>query len=119
MNVAVVGASDNPERTSHQVVIRLKEKGHRVYPVHPKLTELLGLNAYPSLAAVPDPIDTVTLYVSAEISTRLESAIVSAHPRRVIFNPGAENPDLAVRLRASGIETVEACTLVLLSTNRF
>lgn len=119
MNVAVVGASDNPERMSHQAVERLAAKGHRVFPVHPKLKNLLGLPVYPSLEALPEPVDTITLYVGPDISTRLEAAIRAAKPRRVIFNPGAENPDLAAKLSAAGIQTVEACSLVLLSTNRF
>lgn len=119
MNVAVVGASDNPERMSHRAVEHLTAKGHRVFPVHPKLKTLLGLPVYPSLEAVSEPLHTITLYVGPDISSRLTPAIRTASPKRVIFNPGAENPPLAQTLSAEGIETLEACTLVLLSTNRF
>ena len=119
MNVAVVGASDNPERTSHQAVERLAAQGHRVFPVHPKLKRLLGLPVYASLDKIPQPVDTVSLYVGKDISAGLEGPILALKPRRVLFNPGAENPDLEARLSAAGIQTLEACTLVLLSTNRF
>jgi predicted CoA-binding protein len=119
VNVAVVGASDNPERMSHRAVERLAAAGHRVFPVHPKLKALLGLPVYASLETVPEPVDTITLYVGPEISSRLEPAIRAARPRRVIFNPGAENPPLAQSLSKDGVETLEACTLVLLSTKRF
>lgn len=119
MNVAVVGASDNPERMSHQAVQRLSAQGHRVFPVHPKLKNMLGLPVFSSLEAVPEPVDTVTLYVGADISSKLEGAIRAAKPKRVIFNPGAENPELAAKLSEAGIAAVEACTLVLLSTKRF
>ena len=119
MNVAVIGASDNPERYSYKAVKLLAQKNHRVYPIHPKLASIDGHTVFSSLGAVPDRIDTVTVYVSPEISSSLAGDIISARPSRVIFNPGAENPALAEQLEKQGIQTVEACSLVLLTTGRF
>ena len=119
MNVAVVGASDKPERYSYQAVKLLKEKGHTVFPVHKTLESIEGIKVYPSVTDIPSPVDTVSLYVSKEISSRLAEAIFKKNPRRVIFNPGAENPDLESRAAAKGIKTLNACTLVMLRTNQF
>jgi predicted CoA-binding protein len=117
--VAVLGASANPERYSNKAVKLLKAKGYAVYPIHPALEELEGLAVYPSLAAVPVPLDTITVYVSPERSSGLWADILQAKPRRVIFNPGAENPALAEALAQAGIQVLNACTLVMLNTGQF
>ncbi len=119
MNVAVIGASNKPERYSYQAVKLLQEKGHQVYPVHQRIQQIDGLSVFPSLAKVPVPIDTISLYVAADISSLLAKDILAAQPRRVIFNPGAENEDLLGRLKAAGIQPLNACTLVLLRTGQF
>ena len=119
MNVAVLGASAKPERTSFQAVKLLREKGHAVYPVHPSLREIEGLAVYPSLDQVPVRIDTVTLYLSARNQAGVAEALLASAPRRVIFNPGTENRDLETRLQEAGVETLQACTLVLLKTGAF
>lgn len=118
-NVVVLGASANPQRIAYQAVERLLQKGHAVIPVNPKGGELQGLAVRSSLAAVDRPIDTVTMYIAPEHQGAEIDAIERLHPRRVIFNPGSENPALHARLRRAGIEVQEACTLVLLSTNQF
>jgi predicted CoA-binding protein len=117
--VVVLGASDNPERYSNMAVNRLLEHGHEVVPVHPKLDRIGDLSVVPSLGDVDGPVDTVTVYVSPKVSSSLTDAIATLSPRRVIFNPGAENPELEAALAERGIETLRACTLVLLSTDQF
>ncbi len=118
--VVVLGASPNPERYSHQAVKRLKAAGYRVIPVNPKYPEILGVPAVASLAEIEEPVDTVTVYVRPEISSRYAQDLLGLKPRRVIFNvPGAENPELARRLEQAGILTEEACTLVLLASGQF
>ena len=119
MNVAVVGASNKPERYSHQAVVLLAKKGHAVYPIHPALAEIDGHPAFKKLADVPVPLHTVTMYVSPAHSAGMADALLSAQPARVIFNPGTENPELEEKLAAAGIATVQACTLVLLRTGQF
>jgi predicted CoA-binding protein len=118
-SVAVVGASANEERYSHKAMLMLAEKGHNPIPVAPAREEILGRKVYPSLSAVPGPVDTVTMYVGAPRQAPVIEEVLRTKPRRVIFNPGAENPAAYERLRAAGIEVVEACTLVLLRTGRF
>jgi len=117
--VAVLGASNNPERYAYQAVKLLAEHGYRVFPVHPSGQPIDGIPCYPSLGAVPEPQDTITVYLSEKNSTPIIEGIVAGRPRRVILNPGAENAALTDRCRAAGIQVLEACTLVLLRTGQF
>ena len=119
MTVAILGASNNPEKYSYKALKLLREKGHEVFPVHPALKEIEGLKVYASLADLPKPVHTLTLYVSPEISSKMTSQILASSPRRILFNPGAENTELETRARAQGIQALEACTLVLLHTDQF
>ena len=119
MNVAVVGASNNSERYSHQAVLLLQEQGHTPYPVHPSIDEVAGLAVYEAVHVIPSPIDTVSVYVSGRNQTSLADDLLKSGVRRVIFNPGAENAEVAGRLREAGVEVVEACTLVMLRTGQF
>ena len=119
MRVAVLGASDDPERYSYKALVRLKEAGHTVYPVHPRLKTIEGVPVFASLKDIPEPIHTLTLYVSPEVSSKMEGEILASKPGRLIFNPGAENSTLMAKAAAQGIRVLEACTLVLLSTDQF
>lgn len=117
--VAILGASDKPDRYAFKAFHMLKEYGHTPVPVHPQLKTLDNTRVYPSLDAVPDSIDTLTIYVRPEISTQQKDSILKLKPKRVIFNPGSENPDLQQELTKNGIHVIEACTLVLLRTQQF
>ncbi|HOK76999.1 MAG TPA: CoA-binding protein [Verrucomicrobiota bacterium] len=119
MNVAVLGASNKPDRYSFKAVQLLRQKGHAVYPVHPALAEVDGLRVWPSLSAIPVPLDTVTVYLSPKNQKHIADELLSSSARRVIFNPGTENSDLATQLRQRGKEVQHACTLVLLTTGQF
>ena len=119
MNVAVLGASNKPERYSYQAVKWLAEKGHTVFPVHPALAAIDGIPVFNRLADISAPLHTITVYLGRERSSALAEDILASCAERLIFNPGAENPDLAQRLRSVGIETLNACTLVLLKTDQF
>jgi len=119
MNVAVIGASNKPERYSYKAVMLLKEKGHNVFPIHRRVKEIEGMSVYPSIGEISDAIDTITLYVNSEVSSEMQSEILSKKPRRIIFNPGAENETLESFAKEKGIEGLKACTLVLLTTNQF
>jgi predicted CoA-binding protein len=123
VTVAVLGASNNPDRYSYQAVDLLAKNGHTVYPIHPLLIELLGHKAYGNLDALmmneDISLNTLSIYVSPKISSEIEDQILRAKPARVIFNPGSENPDLATKLKAIGSEVLDACTLVMLRTGQF
>jgi len=114
----VLGASDNPGRYSYLAVTRLRGVGHPVVAIGRKQAKVgdveIGTDQQPLTG-----VDTVTLYLSPQHQKQYYDYILSLHPRRIIFNPGAENPELATLARANGIEPVEACTLVLLNTGQY
>jgi hypothetical protein len=117
--VAVLGASNNPDRYSNMAVRRLRDAGHRVIPVNPALEEIEGLAVAKSLGEIKDPVDTLTLYVGPQRSAPMIADILRLAPKRVIFNPGTESPELAAALDRANIPHLEACTLVMLQTGTF
>ena len=117
--VVVLGASVKPGRHAFMAMERLKKHGYKAIPVNPALTEVLGEQCYPNICDVPGPIDTVTMYLGAEHSTPLIDDIIQAKPRRIIFNPGAENDALVKAAQGAGIEVVFGCTLVMVGAGTF
>ena len=118
-HVAIIGASDKPERYAYKAQQMLVDAGHHVYPISPRAQTILGVATLPDLAAVPVPLDTVTLYIGPAHLGSVLPALIAAHPRRVIFNPGTEAPEHEAALAAAGIQTIRACTLVLLATGQY
>lgn len=114
----VLGASDNPERYSYLAVTRLRSKGHSVVAIGRKVTKVGDVEVGTTKQEFTG-VDTVTLYLNPASQKEYYDYILSLHPSRVIFNPGAENEELAALARARGIQPIEACTLVLLSTGQF
>ena len=117
--VVVLGASPKPERYSNQAVRLLLEHGHEVVPVNPGVDAMEGLPVAHRLEDVEGHVDTLTLYVSPQVSSHMRDDIVRLRPDRVVFNPGTENATLRDALEASGVRTEETCTLVLLRTGQF
>jgi predicted CoA-binding protein len=115
----IVGASDKPDRYSNMAQLLLREHDHEVVPVHPKLASIAGVPVVADLSQISGPVDTVTMYVGAAISSGLADKLIALKPRRVIFNPGAENPALATQLETAGVVVEEACTLVLLRVGQY
>lgn len=114
----VIGSTENRDRYANRAARSLLQHGHAV--------ELLGLregtiDGHPIKTGQPDlsDIDTVTMYVGARNQPGFYEYIRQLKPRRVIFNPGAENPDFARQLRNDGIEPIDACTLVMLSVGTY
>ncbi|WP_269619529.1 CoA-binding protein [Zhongshania sp. BJYM1] len=117
--VLVLGASPKPERYSFKAVQLLKEYGHKVLPVNPYHEEVAGVKCVPMINTVSDHVDTVTVYVRADLLKNDIDQLIALAPRRVIFNPGTESDEMAERLEKAGIATEEACTLVLLRTGQY
>jgi len=117
--VAILGASNNPERYAHKALVMLREHGYHAIPVHPALDDIDGTPVAHSLAEIPVPIHTLTLYINPARLASLLDQVIALHPVRVIFNPGTESPDARTALESAGIHCVEACTLVLLRTGQF
>ena len=118
-NVVVIGASNNEERYSNKAMKMLAEHGHNPIPVAPAVETILGRKVYARATDAPGKIDTVTMYVGPARQQEIIEQILAIQPRRVIFNPGTENPEVYDRLKAANIEVVEGCTLVLLRTGQY
>ncbi|MCL6523750.1 MAG: CoA-binding protein [Thermoflavifilum sp.] len=113
----VIGASPNPSRYSYLAVMRLQEHGYPVVAlgIHEgQIGKIAIQTQWPNI-----PIHTVSMYLHPRHQFQYQEKLLQSHPARVIFNPGAENPALAATLQQAGIATIEACTLVLLSTHQF
>ena len=119
MLTAILGASDNPDRYSFKANAMLTAHQRPVVLITPKYSEIDGVRCFKALADVAQPIDTVTVYVNPSLIAALVADILAVKPRRVIFNPGSESRTAAAQLRAGGVEVVEACTLVMLSTGQY
>jgi predicted CoA-binding protein len=114
----VLGASDNPSRYSYLALNRLRSHGHPVIAIGKKLT-IVGDVPIEKEKKDWDNVDTVTLYLNPTHQKQYYDYILSLKPKRIIFNPGAENDELADLAAKNGITPIEACTLVLLSTNQY
>jgi len=116
----IIGSVPKPFRYAYQAAEMLDDRGYDFVPVGIQEGEVLGrtiLNAYES----PDieEVDTVTLYVNPARQKSIYDFILGLKPRRIIFNPGTENDELREMARNQKIETVEACTLVMLSVGNY
>lgn len=114
----VIGASNNPDRYSFKATIALQEHHHEVIPVGLKDGEINGIKINKDKIEIPD-VDTVTLYVGPKHQPFWYDYIIGLKPKRVIFNPGTENPEFQEVLVQNNIEPIEACTLVILSIGNY
>ena len=114
----VLGASANPSRYSNLAIGRLKAHQHPIIAIgkrEGKVGDVEITTTHPE----EKEVDTVTLYLNPANQKQYYDYILSLQPKRIIFNPGTENDELEELAQAKGIETMEACTLVLLSTGQY
>ena len=104
--IAVVGLSSNPARPSYGVGNYMKTQGYRVIPVNPNETNVLGEQAYPSLAAVPGPIDLVNIFRKSEDVLPIVEAAITHGAKAIWMQEGISNEQAAVRAQASGLLVV-------------
>lgn len=116
--VVVFGASPTEWRYSYKAVRMLDDYGYEVVPIG-KRSGFIGTHAIVSGQPSIDNVDTITLYLNPKHSSEIEDYILSLNPKRIIFNPGAENTDLQAKAVSLGIKTINGCTLVMLSTGNF
>ncbi|HEY0041575.1 MAG TPA: CoA-binding protein [Flavisolibacter sp.] len=114
----VLGASDNPSRYSYLAINRLQANKHPVVAVGRKETEVNGIEVHKNHVAA-EGVDTITLYLNPQNQVEYYDYILGLKPKRIIFNPGTENPELIQKAKQAGIEPVIACTLVMLSTGQY
>lgn len=114
----VLGATSNPDRYAFLASNKLAKYGHEIVNVGIKEGSAAGV-PIEKPEEIHHDIDTITMYVGPKNQPPLYDYILKTNPKRVIFNPGAENDELEGMLNEKGILTEEACTLVLLSTGQY
>ena len=115
--VLVVGASENPLRYSNKAIIKLNENGYKVFAFGNRPGEVMGTEIVTEFPNTE--MDTLTLYLGSKNQKQYYSNILNSNPKRIIFNPGAENEELSIMARQKGIKVMNACTLVMLSIGNF
>jgi predicted CoA-binding protein len=116
----VVGATDNPDRYAYRAAELLQIKGIQFVPIGIKKgvvfgEEILDLRQKPILMGM----HTITLYLGPQNQSEWIDYLICLRPQRIIFNPGTENPLFFQKAKTAGIEALEACTLVMLTTGQF
>jgi len=114
LKTLVFGASTKPDRYAYKAINRLRQAGHPVVAIAKRAGKVADVEFLIGEPVLED-IHTITLYVSPKYIASSIDYLISLEPKRIIFNPGTENPDFVNRAKMAGILCVEACTLVMLS----
>lgn len=117
-NHLVIGASVKVDRYSNKAIIKLRSHDHSVKAIGLREGIVKDVAIEIGLPAFSD-IDTVLMYINAKRQEEYFEYIASLKPRRVIFNPGTENFEFVQYLESRGIESVIACSLVLLASGQY
>ena len=117
---AILGATANQSRYAYLAAQRLSSNDHEIIPIGIKKgnvfgQQILDIHEKPKI----ENLDTITMYIGAQNQHEWEDYILSLSPKRIIFNPGSENPSLAQKASKQGIEVLNACTLVMLGNGLY
>jgi predicted CoA-binding protein len=111
----VIGASEKASRYSNMAVHLLNDNSHSVY-AYGLRKGVIGDLEIKTDWPENEKFNTVTMYISPRNQVAYYDRIVALKPKRVIFNPGTENPALIAILLDNNIEVVENCTLVMINS---
>lgn len=114
----VIGVSAKQDRYSNKAVHLLRKNGFEVIALGFETSKVADVFIETDWGKYED-IDTVSLYFNPERQKAYYEYILNLKPRRIIFNPGTENKELEHSAQAQGIQTLEACTLVMLNTGQY
>ena len=113
---AVVGASSDREKYGNMVLRCYQQHGREVFPINPRATEVEGLKAYPSLAALPKQVTGISVITPPKITESIVQEAIRAGVKHIWMQPGAESPAAILAAEAGGIEVIAGgpCLLVVL-----
>jgi uncharacterized protein len=116
----IIGATDNTSRYAYLAASMLKQYNHEIVPLGIKSGDVLGHEIL-DIRKKPDvkDVDTITLYIGPPRQPEWYDYLLSLKPRRIIFNPGTENPEFEKLAEDQGVEVLEACTLVMLRSYQY
>jgi hypothetical protein len=114
LSVAVIGASQDRRKYGNKAVRAYLESGYTVFPVNPSATSIEGLATFPTVDAIPSPVDFVSLYVPPAVGLKLLPAIAEKQPRELWLNPGSESDELIEAAADLHLRSIVACSIVAL-----
>ncbi|QKX05673.1 CoA-binding protein [Aquimarina sp. TRL1] len=114
----VLGASLKEDRYSNRAIKKLINYNHHTVALGAREGTVAGVSIETDKLPF-DAVDTVTMYLNPENQKAYYDYILELSPKRVLFNPGTENPEFYEKLKNANIAIEEACTLVLLSTDQY
>jgi uncharacterized protein len=117
--VAVIGASNDPNKFGNKAVRAYRHQGFTVIPINPHETEVEGLKAYASVLDVPGPIDMASFYVQPEVGEQVIGEVARKGIPEVWLNPGADSDALIQRARALKLHPIVACSIVAIGQNPY
>lgn len=104
--IAMVGASNNPERAAHGIMKQLLDAGYHVIPVNPKESEVLGQKAYASLADIPEKVEIVDVFRKSEDTPGIADEAIAIGAKVLWLQLGVSNEDAATRAKAAGLSVI-------------
>lgn len=110
--VAVIGASSNRYKFGNKALRAFQSQGYTVLAINPNETAVEGLTTYPSVLAVPGPIDMATLYVPGDVGVKVMEDIAKKGIPEVWLNPGADDDAVVERAQALGVKVIQACSIM-------
>lgn len=111
--IAILGASTDRDKYGNKAVRAYLQQGYEVYPVNPRADEVEGLQAFPSLAAIPvEHLDRISVYLPPAVGLALLEEIKATAASEVWFNPGSESAELLTRAEELGLKPIVACSIV-------
>jgi predicted CoA-binding protein len=110
-SIAIIGASSDPRKYGNKAVRTFMQRGFKVYPVNPRLTQLEGLPVFPSISAVPVRPDMISIYVPPPVLLKLLPEIASKGCDELWLNPGASSPETLAEAQRLGLNVIEACSI--------
>jgi predicted CoA-binding protein len=114
----VLGGSIKPERYANKAINKLRNYGYPVVSIGIRSGTVADVEIETGFPDYKD-IHTVTLYIGSKNQSPFYDYLIGLNPKRIIFNPGTESPELEALARNKGIETIEHCTLIMLSEGSF
>ncbi len=115
----VLGASARPEKYSYKAIISLQRRNIPVIAIGRRETDVCGQMIRKTIPDDLSKVHTITMYMNAMHQKEYYDLIFSLKPARIIFNPGTSNPELAGLAISRGIEIIDGCMLVMLSSGEF
>jgi predicted CoA-binding protein len=110
--VAIVGASADRSKFGNKAVRAFQERGYRVFPVNPRLTEVEGVPAYPSISAVPVRPEMISVYLPPPVLIKILPEIAAKGCDELWLNPGTESPEVLAEVKRLGLNVIQACSIV-------